>query len=569
MNGQARGSRGVKRVFFALLAAYLAVFLVLPIGKLVISGISDGAGQLIRGPLDVFFNHPLYLESLFNSVVVSSAAAAVAAALALPIAFALWRARINPPLLVELFGFLPLFLPPFMLSLSLQSLLGRGSAFGQWLPALGDMDPVLWGLPSVALIEAIHYFPLILILVIMSTAAYSEPAHAAASLGTSWRRLALRVFLPLGLPGLAFGMAITFLKTFDDLATPLSLGLTKLIAPQAFFRVSTYGAQDPLSSLMAVAMILVSALAWLASIGRVQQVMAVRETPAPQYTPVRAPWRPGVGSLCLGSIAAFYLVCYSGVFLTSIARIWSYTALPESYVFAHYATALESETRAFVNTLFYCGFAAVLDVVIGLALAYAIDHAPERWRRALTFSIASLVSVPAVALAIAYLQFFQVPQFPLLDEALEATGFLLPLAFSVRGLPFAIRACQLALRNVPASYLDAARLSGRSRWTVAWRVVLPMLAFGLAVAFLVCFGVSAVDLSSAMLLVPSETEAPISYSIYLHMQSTTGRGTGSALAVLAIGFVAVAMIGVVSLLRTRRAPLHPTRRSALAGTRHR
>ncbi|WP_263771853.1 ABC transporter permease [Propionivibrio soli] len=565
MKSYAIRSSVVKRTFAVLLAAYLLVFLVLPIVKLVIAAITDETGQLIRGPLDVFFNHPLYLESLFNSIVVSAGAALLAAIAAMPIAFVLWRARTRPPLLVELFGFLPLFVPPFMLSLSLQSLLGRGSGLGQWLQSWGDMDPGLWGLPSVAVIEAIHYFPLVLMLLIMSTAAYSEQAHATASVGVDWRRLAIRVFLPLGLPGLGFGMAITFLKTLDDLATPLSLGLTNLLAPQAFFRVSTYGAQDPLSSLMAIAMILISALAWLASVVLVRQGLADWERPLNSPLP-RIRGRLGTGGLCLGAIGAFYLVCYSGVILTSIARIWSYTALPESYSFAHYASALESETQAFANTFFYCGFAAVLDVAIGLALAYAIDHAPDRWRRLLTWSIASLLSVPAIALAIAYLQFFQGLRLPLFDEPLDATGFLLPLAFSVRGLPFAIRACHLVLRNVPASYIEAAQFSGRSRWTVARRIVLPMMALGLIVAFLICFGVSAVDLSSAMLLVPSETEAPISYSIYLHMQSTTGRGTGSALAVLVIAFVAIAMTGVVALLRARRAAAPPIRRIVFPGT---
>ena len=154
-----------------------------------------------------------------------------------------------------------------------------------------------------------------------------------------------------------------------------------------------------------------------------------------------------------------------------------------------------------------------------------------------------------VALAIAYLQFFRFVELPFFNLTIDASWFMLPMAFSVRGLPFAIRACTIALQRLPGNTIDAASLSGGSRFGVATKIVLPMMAFGLFVAFLLCFGVAAVDLSSAMLLVPSETDAPVAYSIYLNMQSTTGRGAGSALAVLSIALVTLSLLALLALLR--------------------
>ena len=78
-----------------------------------------------------------------------------------------------------------------------------------------------------------------------------------------------------------------------------------------------------------------------------------------------------------------------------------------------------------------------------------------------------------------------------------------------------------------------------------------MMSFGLIVAFILCLGVSAVDLSSVMLLVPSENRAPLAYAIYLHLQSRTGLGTGSALAILALGFAALALFILALLVRGR------------------
>ena len=538
---------GRSPVLFSVLAVYLLAFLVLPVGAMVLRGVSDADGQFAADHLKLLLANPVYLESLKNSLGIACGAALLAALASLPMAMLLWRYHVRPSIYIELCGFLPLFVPPFVLALSLQNLLGRGGALGWWLA--GDFDPAILGLPCVMLVEALHYFPLVLMTLVMTTSAYSQQASEAARLGANWWRLMTRVFLPLGMPGLAFGMSITFLKTMDDLATPLSLGVTNLLAPQAFFRVSAYGSQDPLSSLIATLMVLISGLAWLASLGLVRQQVVLRsagDSSAPA-TPSRQQTIVGLG--CLGTLVALYAALYAGVLLTSVARIWSYTPLPEILTLSHYLTAFCDERGSFINTLIYCGFAALLDVLIGLLMAYAIDRAGPTWKNALNWAAAGLLSVPGVALAIAYLQCLRVVELPFIDQAIDLSWFMLPLAFSVRGLPFSIRACTIALRRVPGNIIDAASLSGGSRFAVATKIVLPMLAGGLLVAFLLCFGVAAVDLSSAMLLVPSETDAPVAYSIYLNMQSMTGRGAGAALAIVSIALVALGLLVPLALLR--------------------
>lgn len=538
---------GRSPVLFSVLAVYLLVFLVLPVGAMILRGLTSADGQFAADHLKLLLANPVYLESLKNSLVIACGAAALAALASLPIAMLLWRYHVRPSIYIELCGFLPLFVPPFVLALSLQNFLGRGGALGWWLA--GDFDPAILGLPSVMLVEALHYFPLVLMTLVMTTSAYSQQAREAARLGANWWRLMIRVFLPLGMPGLAFGMSITFLKTMDDLATPLSLGVTNLLAPQAFFRVSAYGSQDPLSSLIATLMVLISALAWLASIRLVRRQVSLRSSAGASAAALPSRQQTIVGLACLGGMVLLYVTLYAGVVLTSVARIWSYTLLPESFVLSHYLTAISDERGSFINTLIYCGFAAVVDVLVGLLMAYAIGRASPRWKTWLTWAAAGLLSVPGVALAIAYLQFFRFVELPFFNLTIDASWFMLPMAFSVRGLPFAIRACTIALQRLPGNTIDAASLSGGSRFGVATKIVLPMMAFGLFVAFLLCFGVAAVDLSSAMLLVPSETDAPVAYSIYLNMQSTTGRGAGSALAVLSIALVTLSLLALLALLR--------------------
>ncbi|KRB72531.1 hypothetical protein ASE07_27055, partial [Noviherbaspirillum sp. Root189] len=50
---------------------------------------------------------------------------------------------------------------------------------------------------------------------------------------------------------------------------------------------------------------------------------------------------------------------------------------------------------------------------------------------------------------------------------------------------------------------------------------------------------AAVELSATILLTTSESQAPMSYGIYLYMQSVAGRGPGAAMGVLAVVIVAL------------------------------
>ena len=46
---------------WVILAAYLLVFFVLPVGQLFVSGIGDDAGRVFGGTLSLFLDNQLYL----------------------------------------------------------------------------------------------------------------------------------------------------------------------------------------------------------------------------------------------------------------------------------------------------------------------------------------------------------------------------------------------------------------------------------------------------------------------------------------------------------------------------
>ena len=62
--------------------------------------------------------------------------------------------------------------------------------------------------------------------------------EAALNLGARGLRLFLRVSFRSRMPGFVAGVSLVFIKVFDDLGTPLVLGATNLLAPQAYLRIT-------------------------------------------------------------------------------------------------------------------------------------------------------------------------------------------------------------------------------------------------------------------------------------------------------------------------------------------
>jgi iron(III) transport system permease protein len=125
------------------------------------------------------------------------------------------------------------------------------------------------------------------------------------------------------------------------------------------------------------------------------------------------------------------------------------------------------------------------------------------------------------------------------DVLLTGTWVMIMLAYAVRRLPYALRSCVAALQQLHASLEEAAESLGATRLRTIRRVVVPLMAGGILAGFVTSFITAAVELSATILLVSAESQAPMSYGIYLYMQSVAGRGPGAALGVLAVAVVAL------------------------------
>jgi len=363
--------------------------------------------------------------------------------------------------------------------------------------------------------------------------------EAALNLGARGWRLFRRVVFPLAMPGYIAGAALVFVKVFDDLGTPLVLGQTNMLAPQAYLRITQVGLEDPMGYVISVIMIAFSILAlWMSA-----QVMRGKDYSTLQKGGAgiaKRRLRPMEAVLAYAGIILTLLVVLSphlGLLILSFAKVWSYSVLPDAWTTAHYATVVADSSGMIRNTLLYCGLAALIDVIVGTAIAYLILRTRIPARQWLDYAASAAIAVPGIVLAIGYLRTFQGVE--LWGGPITQTWLLIMLAYAVRRLPYALRSCMAALQQINISLEEAAEMLGASQWRGIRRIVIPLMAGGILAGFVSSFITAAVELSATILLVTRESQAPMSYGIYLYMQSLAGRGPGAALGVLLVLTVAL------------------------------
>ncbi|HSE00412.1 MAG TPA: iron ABC transporter permease [Burkholderiales bacterium] len=526
-----------------LIAAFLLVFLIVPVVTVVYVAFADGAGGVTLSHFGSFFSLSLMRESFWNSIYVGVWSVAIATLIAVPLAYFTVRFEFRGALLIQTLGILPLIMPPFVGAVAMQLIFGRSGSVNLLLDEwFGFKIPFMEGLNGVVFVEALHYFPFILMnLVVALNNIDSSMEESAQNLGASGLRLFRRIVFPLAMPGYVAGAALVFIKVFDDLGTPLVLHQTNLLAPQAYLRITSIGIEDPIGYVASVIMVIASLLAlWLAmwtmrgkdyaTLQRGYAGLAKRRLTAGQ-TVIAYGW--------IALVLTVVLAPHLGILLLSLAKVWSFSVLPDAYTLEHYATVFRDSPRMIGNTMLYCGIAAALDVVIATAIAYLMLRTKVPGRNALDFTVTIALAIPGVVLGIGYLRTFRGIEIPFTGELLTASWILIALGYTIRRLPYALRSCVAALQQLHVSLEEAAENLGAPKRRTILRVVVPLMAGGMLAGFIISFMTAAVELSMTLMLVSSQNDAPMSYGIYLYLQSAAGRGPGAALGILAVVIVAV------------------------------
>ncbi len=549
---------------FLLASVILGVFFVWPLARVISGGFFHEGRFTLRYLIGVFQN-PIYAEGLRNSLLLGLGTTVLAVGIGLPLA---WLAnRYEFPGKTWLTGLLlvPMILPPFVGAIGLQQILGQ---YGALNTALG-LGPVDWlgqgRYFGVILLQALGLYP-ILYLNAAAALANVDPAmeEAAENLGCSGFRKFRRITLPLIMPGLFAGGTIVFIWSFTELGTPLIMNYTRCAPVQVYDALKEIGS-NPFPFALVCVMLVCSVLLYTASkllFGR--QAYAMQSKAAVVFAARRVTgWRALIVALPFVAVIAVALLPHAGVILTSFAApgSWYRSVLPEVWTTGNYVEALGHgmTVGSIRNSLLFSGLAVLVNVGLGIAIAFVVVRSNLRLRGVLDALAMLPLAVPGLVMAFGYLALSSmlsntalvkgsVPLQHLLDVRVNPTLFLV-IAYAMRRLPYVVRAAVAGLQQTSVTLEESAANLGAAPLTVVRRITLPLIMANLIAGALLAFAFSMLEVSDSLMLAQRMDYYPITKTIYeLFQMIGTGKFVAAALGVWAMLFLAVTILGSSLLL---------------------
>ena len=521
---------------------FLLLFLAVPIFQVFYVSFLDQNGHFTLLNFYDFFQNALFIESFYNSFYVASMSVVLASVFALPLAYFTSRFNFRGSVIIQSLGFIPLIMPPFVGAVAMKLLFGSNGSINLILNDwFGFKIPFMEGLNGVIFVESIHYFPFILINLITSLNNIDRTMEESAqSLGSKGFGLFRKIVLPLSMPGYVAGASLVFLKVFDDLGTPLLLDVNNMLAPQAYLRISSIGINDPMGYVIGVILVLTSIaavyVAKLALGGKDYSML--QKGGGGMIKRDFLPYQKYLAYFVVFFILFLVLSPHIALTLLSFGTIWSFSVLPDAFTVQHYKAVFENSV--FIkNTMLYCSIAAFIDVVLAFFISYIVLRTKIIGRQLLDYIAMSALAIPGLVLGIGYLRTFYSINLPWDNTPLASWWFMIVIILAVRRLPYALRACNAVLMQISKYLEESAESLGAQKISIFRKILIPLMTGGLLAGFITSFSTATVELSATIMLVSTESEAPLAYAIYSYMQTAAGRGPGAAFGLIGVLIVAI------------------------------
>jgi iron(III) transport system permease protein len=463
-------------------------------------------------------------------------------------------------------------LPPFVGALGLERLLNPYGTLNLLLMDVGLMarnEPIDWlaraGLAGVVILEVLHLYP-IMYLNVAASLANVDPSleDAARNLGATESRIFRTVTFPLMLPGYFAGATIVFVWAFTDLGTPLVFNYAQVVPVQIFNQISEAQTNPMGYALVVVTLVLTLVLFYAARglLGRGSYVMLSKGGTA-SVVPT-ASWAATLGIYSAVGLLTFVAILpHIGVVLMSLTQRWSFTALPSEYTIDSFRLVLteRAASTSIQNSLQYSLCSTLLDLILGVAIAYLVVRRPGRFSSLLDGLAMLPLALPGLVLAFGYLTCYNKLalfgwQFgKLLDPATNPVPLLI-IAYTIRRLPYVTRAAMAGLMQIPPVMEEAAENLGATRWRLLRTITLPLLSASLIAGGILTFSFAMLEVSDSLMLAQQERFMPITRAIFgFWLRPDDGPYIASAMGVIGMAILGLSMLAASAVLGRRMGDL--------------
>ncbi len=542
---------------YGTLIATLAVlffFLVLPVSVIMSRAfIKDGEFTTQYFPL--LFSNELLMQAILNSLYLALVTTFIATIVSFPLALINVRWDFRGKGLLSGLLLLPMVMPPFVGAIGILRFFARRGSVNLSLMKLEWIDrPIDWLGPdnmfwAVVVLLVLHLYP-IMYLNLSAALANVDPSveEMATTLGVPKWKQYRDIVWPLARPGYFAGAIIVFIWAFTDLGTPLLVGFHETVPVQIFNMITDVN-ENPIGYTLVFFVILMTVsfflLSKLALGGKKYEMMAKGHVSSGQK---RAGFWGSVAiyGLIL-SVVVTALIPHLAVIVTAFSDKWFMTVLPQQYTGEHFKQVFESELaiNGIKNSFFLAGLSTLLDIVLGLLVAYVVVRRLIPFAGLLDSLVMVPLALPGIVLAFGYVVTYTGTWLDPLHNPVP----LLVIAYAIRRLPYMVRSASAGLQQMSPSLEEASTTFGASRFHTLRKVTVPLVTANLIAGALLCFSYAMLDVSDSLILAMKERFYPLTKAIYvLFLEQGTGELVASALGIIGMVILALCIMGASLIL---------------------
>ena len=529
--------------------ALLVLFVIYPLGKVLLFSLTDEAGNFSLSPLLSLFSTPRYLATFGRTMLLGVVVAVIATFIGYIFAFTITRTNVPCKGFLKTIATLPILSPPFILSLSIIFLFGKQGLITNSLLHITDND--VYGMGSLVVVQVISFFPIAYMTLsgILSSIDASVE-DAACNMGASRWHTFWTVTVPLSLPGIISGCLLVFIQSLEDFSNPATIGgdFTTLSVEVYQIINGTYDMRK--GSVLALLMLAPAMVAFLLNKYWVNKKSFVTVTGKPTQArkmmdEPHIKWP--LFTFCM-LVAAVIILFYGTVVFGSFVQTWGYNY---TLTLSQYQKALQQGWDSLRNSMVLGLVAALLGGLLGMVIAYITAKRNYYGKRFIEVSSVLMFAVPGTVLGIAYILAFNTG--PLV---LTGTAAILVIVFVFRNMPVAIESGTTTLLQIDNSIEEASTILGAGSGYSFRRITLPMLRNAFFSGIVYSFVKAITAVSAVIFLVSPKWNLVTSkiYTLFDQAKYSQAAAFVTMMVVILLVFIGI-FNGLINLLLSPRSRL--------------
>ncbi|MCR8826972.1 ABC transporter permease [Pseudosulfitobacter koreensis] len=546
---QKGGSRSEGRLLSAILIVAICLTLA-PVLRLFVEGITHQGSPSLSLAADVLAQ-PSTLSALRHSLVTAGFGTLLSVLIGSAFAFLVALTDLRAKAALVFCLMIPMMIPPQITALSWTQIMGPSSVLLKTIglaPPLGAPQP-LYSAEGIILLLGIQHMSIIFLTLRAGLRAIpQEVVEAARISGARGLRTWWQVVMPLTLPSLAAGTAITFVTALGNFGIPAMLGI-----PAGYATLPTLVYQKLAgmgTSVLAEVSVLAMLIGAVAVVGiltqryfqKRQRVYLVGSTSRPLAIPLGRARLP-VEILLWAVVFVILVLPVLGLLATSLVPAYGVPLRLDTITLASWTEVLFRQPvtmRAFVNSFGLALGAAAVLMTICLPLAWLMARNPTRLASLFDTLLDLPYALPGVVLSIAMI--LLLINLPFTEATLYGTIWIIFFAYLARFFAVMFRPVQASLQQLDPAMGEAAQSVGASLFQRLRDVILPLSAPAAAAGAILVFLTAFNELTVSALLWSSGTET-LGVVIF-NLDDSGETAMASALAMTIVAVVMGLMIAI-------------------------